>query len=83
MSTPEPPSHGPLSSGDPPGQTTQVETKQAETTQAETTQAELSPASLAVPDASPASGAASTPAAPSSQAWLQVFLTTATTVFDQ
>jgi hypothetical protein len=71
MSTPEPPSHGPLSSGDPPGQTTQ----------AETTQAGLSPESLAVPDPSPASGAASPPAASSSQAWLQVFLTTATTVF--
>jgi len=76
MSTPEPPSHGPLSSGAPLGQTTH-----AETTHAETTQAELSPESLAVPDPSPASGAASTPAAPSSQAWLQVFLTTATTVF--
>ena len=71
MSTPEPLSHGPLSSGDPLGQTTQ----------ADTTQAELSPASLSVPDPSPASGAASTPAAPPSQAWLQVFLTTATTVF--
>ena len=81
MSTPEPPSHGPLSSGDPPGQTSQAETTQAEKTQAETTQAKLSPASLAVPDPSPASGAASTPAAASSPAWLQVFLTTATTVF--
>ena len=81
MSTPEPPCNGPLSSGDPLGQTTQAETTQAETSQAETTQAELSRASLAVPDPSPASGAASTPAAPSSQAWLQVFLTTATTVF--
>ena len=81
MSTPEPPSHGPLSSGDPPGQTTQAETTQAEKTQAETTQAGLSPASLAVPDPSPASGAASTPAAASSPAWLQVCLTTATTVF--
>ena len=76
MSTPEPPSHGPLSSGDPLGQTTQ-----AETTQSETTQAELSPESLAVPDSSPAFVAASPPAAPSSQAWLQVFLATATTVF--
>jgi len=81
MSTPEPSSHGTLSSGDPLGQTTQPETAQAETTQAKTTQAELSPESLVVPDPSSASGAASTPAAPSSQAWLQVFLATATTVF--
>jgi len=76
MSTPEPSSHGPLSSGDPLGQKTQPETAQAETSQAE-----LSPESLVVPDPSSASGAASTPAAPSSQAWLQVFLATATTVF--
>ncbi len=66
MSTPEPPSHGPLSSGDLLGQTTQ---------------AGLSPESSAGPESSPAPGAASTPAAPSSPAWLQVFLTTATTVF--
>jgi len=52
MSTPEPPSHGPLSSGDLLGQTTQAGL------------------SSEIP-----------PAPPSSQAWLRVFLTTATTVF--
>ncbi len=66
MSTPERASHGPLSSGDLPG---------------ETTQSGSSPQSPAWPDPSPASGAASPPGPPSSQAWLQVFLTTATTVF--
>jgi len=45
----------------------------------EPTQAGLSPDGLAVQD--PGTGAANTPAPPSSQAWLQVFLTTATTVF--
>lgn len=66
MSTPERPNHGPLSAGDLLG---------------ETTQAGMSAESPAVPDPSPASGAESPPAAPSSQVWLRVFLTTATTVF--
>ena len=66
MSTPERPSHGPLSPGDLLG---------------ETAQAGLSPESRADPDPGPASGDANPPAPPSSQAWLQVFLTTATTVF--
>jgi len=66
MSIPERPSNGPLSSGDLLG---------------ETTQAGLSPESRAFPDPSTASGAASPPTPPSSQAWLKVFLTTATTVF--
>lgn len=66
MSTPERPSDGPRSSGDLLG---------------ELAQAGLPPESLAAPDPSPDSGAVSTPAPPSSEAWLRVFLTTATTVF--
>jgi putative Ca2+/H+ antiporter (TMEM165/GDT1 family) len=41
----------------------------------------MSPENPAVHDPSPAAGAATPPSPPSSQAWLQVFLTTATTVF--
>ena len=70
MSTPERPNQGSLSSGELLGESVHLG---------------LSPDGLAVPgavpDPSPDPGASSTPAAPASQAWLRVFLTTATTVF--